>query len=189
MAGPPTFSDAMLILEWQGANQTYPGATTLGVQAGTITSATLGDLGSAVQDFVEQTFSVDITDASVSLKVGPVATGPTFFIRDQMAGTWSGASSSPQTALLIRKERLNASGRLWGRMYLPAPPESAVADRGLLETGALTRVDNACIEFFDALVALDFSPQIYYQNSSDPAPVTALSVQPRVATQRRRLRR
>lgn len=189
MAGPPTSSDAMIILRWQGANQTYPGVTTLGVQAGTIDEDNLELLGDVLDAFTNQTFSSAIDDITATLKVGPVDLGPSFTIPVDGTGGVSGAPASPQTALLIRKGILNTSGRRWGRMFLPSPPETSVADRGLLTSGALSAYQSAANDLYASLVGLNFTPQVYREGISDPDVVDFLAVQPRVATQRRRLRR
>lgn len=189
MAGPPTSSFGMIVLRWQGANQTYPGVTTIGTLATSVTESTLSDLGLALDTFTSNTFSSAIEDITAVFKVGPVDIGPTFEIPIDGTGGIAGAPSAPNVALLIRKVIGNVSGRRWGRMFLPAPPETFVADRGLLTTGALGGYQIAADDLYADLVDLGFAPQVFRESSSDADAVDSLSVSPRVATMRRRMRR
>lgn len=189
MAGPPTADYGTIIIEWQGANQAYPGACTFGVEAAAVTESSLFDLGAALVDLFEVCWDSSTTDIRASLKIGPEASGPTYLIGEGYAGGRTGAPAAPNVALLVSKTILNKSGRFWGRAFLPAPLETEVADRGLLTSGAFLNYSAALGTFQGALEVLGFAPQVFHENSSDPDPVSTLLVQSTVATQRRRMRR
>lgn len=189
MAGPPTSDFAQIVIEWQGANQTYPGATTFGVTAETVSEASLLDLGSALADLFEVCWDSSTTDIKASLKVGPVNIGPTYLIGEGYVGGRSGAPAAPNVALLVSKRILNKSGRYWGRAFLPAPLENEVADRGLLTPGARTNYENALADFYDGLTTTGWTPQVFHEGSSDPDTASQFLVSSTVATQRRRMRR
>lgn len=189
MAGPPTSSFAQISLLFSDLNATYPGAVTIGVLNPGYNDTLRNELDLLLDDAVPSLFGAAVTVTEALYKVGPSASGPTFVIGGPYAGGISGAPSSPQVAVLVRKDVLAVSGRFAGRFFLPAPPEGSVADQGLLTTATLNAYTSAANDFYNALDAVGCQPYVFAADSSDPRPVSAFSVQGRVATQRRRLRR
>lgn len=122
-----------------------------------------------------------------------------------LPGGSSGGLDSSATAVLVRKELAGAGrGSRPGRMYFPGPSGSAYEDNEL-GSSSLAGWQTAFNSFFDnitdegglGMAALDLCV-VHTPGISEYAPgdtytatsthVVALSVQPRVATQRRRLR-
>lgn len=108
------------------------------------------------------------------------------------AGTRSTAGPPSNCALFVRKNTGLLGRRNKGRMYWPAGllKSDDVSPTGQIEPGsALPTLQTRLTASFDAMVAAQLSPVILHTNGSPtPTPVTGLSVQPVIATQRRRLR-
>lgn len=112
-------------------------------------------------------------------------------------GLWSGSvagsgavdGASPQVAVLVRKLTGLAGREFRGRMYLPGPSENAVTASGFLAATNLAAYQTAADNYLAALLS-NAHPMILLHDNPATAvnTVTSLSVDPKVATQRRRLR-
>ncbi len=98
------------------------------------------------------------------------------------------------SAVLIRKRSGLAGRRRQGRLYLPPPPETAVSPVGRLTTGyrdALQTSVNSWLASINTSANLQ-GPYILHSTglSAVPPPtsITSMTVEPTIATQRRRLR-
>jgi hypothetical protein len=102
----------------------------------------------------------------------------------------AGASTSPQVALLIEKRSAVGGRKNRGRMYIPGIPEAGVSPAGNLETGYAAAVTSDVADLFGDLVTVDGVDNlvIFHGTSLTPTHISSLTLDPQVATQRRRLR-
>lgn len=159
-----------------------------------------GDPAALAQDIVEawnggdmdQLYSSNVAFEGCLVKFGPTATGPSAFFGSATSGTASTATVAPNTSALIHKNTALGGRAGRGRMFQPGMPETEIDQsgtmnetwRGALETEWNTFFSTLAIENVEAVVLHgDTSP------ISTPTPITSISVDVRVATQRRRLRR
>lgn len=111
----------------------------------------------------------------------------------------STADKLPQNcAMLVQKQTLRPGRAGKGRCFLPGVvAEGSVDDVGVQNSTALTNAQTAANLWLTALAnpsGIAVTPMVLLHNQgipggSTPSPVTALRVDPRIATQRRRLRR
>lgn len=109
------------------------------------------------------------------------------------------AEKLPQNcAILVQKQTLRPGRAGKGRCFLPGvAPETSVNDVGVLASESLTNLQtaaNAWLGFLASSGGQIPAPMVLLHNQGipggvTPSPVTALRVDPRIATQRRRLRR
>lgn len=112
-------------------------------------------------------------------------------------GPGTGGRLPQNCAVLVDKLTSVAGRRGRGRLYLPGSlSETAVDNVGVIAGTNLTTHQDAFDAFLAALLfdeqgADPTSPPVLFHASGDqtPTPITAFSVQPRIATQRQRLRR
>lgn len=140
--------------------------------------------GSVVEGICNEQFQVYLS----TLKQGPNSTGPSFENATVMNGTIAGAAATVNVAYLVRKTT-GAGGRAnRGRLYLPGVTESKVSAAGAVASTDLTDYNNVLNTWRLGLALESIEMQILHSESSDPTPVTQIFMDPKVATQRRRLR-
>lgn len=110
-------------------------------------------------------------------------------------GGSSGASSTPNVAVLVRKLGVFHAGQKPGRFFLPGIEESAVDEDGMLTTTFISAMNALLAAFLSGLSGAG-SNQLVTVHFAPTAPlagvttdVTQLVTDPKVATQRRRLRK
>lgn len=110
----------------------------------------------------------------------------------QQVGLGSAGALTPNVAVLIRKFTASGGRRNRGRMFVPPvwPPETNVSPNGAIAGTQLGDLQNWW-EFVRAGMTTAGLPIVllHSQVPFTPTPVTSISVQAIVATQRRRLRR
>lgn len=125
-------------------------------------------------------------------KAGPSATGPEGIFVDSAVGGDTGDSDSPATAFLIHKNT-NSGGRAGrGRWYLPGVAGSRVEPDGAVSSAVVTDLTAALADFRAGCLAEDLNPVVLHGEDSPltiPTSITSFTVDAKVATQRRRLRR
>lgn len=126
--------------------------------------------------------------------------GPTIVAESTLAattGTVTGTASPPNCAYLIRKRTDLAGRRGRGRMYLPGVVGSNLLEDGSITSGWLTSLQTKASAWYDDLVTPSSgaaTPPVVLHRSEGageeppPTPITQFSVDPKIATQRRRLR-
>jgi hypothetical protein len=117
-------------------------------------------------------------------------------------GTWDPLSSN--CAMLIKKRTAKGGRRNVGRMFLPSGYLSAVDTNHLGEISSTNQVvyQNCATQFLDNLrdastlpgqPIADFEPVVFHDKTElvaiDPTPITGLTVDRLIATQRQRMRR
>lgn len=131
------------------------------------------------------------TLAGVLVKFGPVETGPSATAPGSITGGISSTGASPAVAALVKKETAFGGRAGRGRMYLPGMGEANVETTGTLNTTYRAAVEEN-LEDFRAICDSVSLPWVLLHGEGSPFapyPITGLSVDPVVATQRRRQRR
>lgn len=108
-----------------------------------------------------------------------------------LGGTNGGTALPPNCSFLVTKRSTAGGRRGRGRMFLPP---IMMGETLVNEAGAVQ--DSTNLEIYqgywdDALAAVqasDFPPVLLHTDGSTPSPITALTIQRLIATQRRRLR-
>lgn len=143
-------------------------------------------------------FNSSWTVESVILRVGDGAGGSTVFEDAVNYNSGVAGASLPQNCAVLFKKQTNLAGREGrGRMYFPGIAEGNVDAAGVLTSTAITSHNDRAFAYLNLLaddvqtpapmVLLHSSPQL--GAVPPPTVVTAMIVDSRIATQRRRLRR
>lgn len=105
------------------------------------------------------------------------------------AGSQPAPFMSPQVTMLVQKSTGLAGRTNRGRMYMPCISEGNVDDGGFIVPSALAVFQAAADQFETDLDLAAIPMTILHTNPAlTPAPINALIVSSKVATQRRRLR-
>jgi hypothetical protein len=126
----------------------------------------------------------------VVAKLGPNATGPAGEFGTGQDGLGNNAPDSPQVALLVKKLTAGGGRQQRGRMFLPLIAESQT-DSGGKVNGTSRDAFQTAVNAWRTDLATRNVPMVLLHNAVEivPTPVTGLTVDPTVATQRRRLRK
>lgn len=199
---PADFVGVQLLLRHVSASHQAEITYGLDVTSYTGTMASLADR--AVTDF-HSTFGTYM-DAGVIIGPGLISVGggsPPYLRVDGTAteeGEITGETMPSNVALLVRKASVQAGRGGRGRIFIPwILRDDQVDDVGNIEGTALTNLQTAASDWYDAISDIGgptgATPPVILHDSGastaadDPALITTLSVDPLVATQRRRLGR
>lgn len=165
--------------------------TTWGLQTGSgVNGQAMCDaLTLAYGDVVQETAVTGVTLVRGELKLGPSATGPTFISGSGQVGDQGSTGVPPNVSILVRKNVENFSGRLAGRVFLPGLNETIVSSAGFIDLVQLPAFQTTLENWRLAIGVENAAPVVFSSVGASPRPVTEFSVDSRVATQRRRLRR
>lgn len=116
-----------------------------------------------------------------------------------VGGSETDGMAPPNVAYLVKKVTSQPGKRNRGRMYLPGVNELDLDAVGTVATIKRTPLQTAITAFYDAVIAADFQPVLFHNDTDAegnpvapeltvPTNLTALTLDARVATQRRRLR-
>ncbi|HKZ21565.1 MAG TPA: hypothetical protein VJQ57_15850 [Acidimicrobiia bacterium] len=109
-----------------------------------------------------------------------------------VGGTRNDTADPPNTSVLVKKVTALVGRKHQGRMYLPAPRADGTNDGGLLTAAEAGIFQTAVDDWLGVIQSAAYfgAPVILHQFEADgdPTVIEAFVVQPRVATQRRRLR-
>jgi len=143
---------------------------------------------------MDSLYTSSATLSSVAAKYGPNATGPSAELGVSVAGTMAGEGIAPNVTWLIRKNTGfgGRSGR--GRFFLPQIGETAVNAAGAIVGATVTAAQVDVNAWHSNCVTAGYVPTLLHSAASgipitDPLPIVSFTVDSRVATQRRRLRR
>lgn len=134
----------------------------------------------------------NVTFEKVRLKFGPNSTGPAYEYGGSATGAVGGESVEPSIAALVTKSTAIGGRQGRGRFYLPGMPESYLDPGGTLTSTGILQGQSCADAWLAAMVALDLQPVLLHSvGTSDTTPedITALTVQARYGSQRRRNRR
>lgn len=190
---PPGFAQVLHRIRMSTATSDY--LVTYGVSVETPGSqAMVNALHSAFSDTWDDFMPTGYTIPGAILRVGQDGTDPVTFESNNAAGTGAGGAGvfPPNTAMLVQKRTGLGGRRNRGRMYIPAVvPEAGADNAGLIDPTYLAGRQTAATAFLAAVAAVSGVGTMVVLHSeapSTPAGVTSLVVDPRLATQRRRLR-
>lgn len=118
--------------------------------------------------------------------------GPlTFETGTAVAGSAAAGTLPNNCAVLVRKQTAAGGRRNRGRMFIPPAysNESGVNQVGTLDPATVTVYQNLINSLENELVAVDMLPMVLHSNGGIPTAITNFLVQPKLATQRTRMRR
>lgn len=186
-------------IHWRCAGSTKDSISTFGYNPATIDpSASAAMLYASLADGTGDDFpcnaaamSTDWTYLGVSCtemdESGPII-GEMF---DSIVGTASVLPVPINSAILIRKNTASGGRKNRGRFYIPPlrPDESGVDAMGNMDGDQVTAIQSRWDAAFSAIVDTSSLPMVILHSAAGtPTVVTSLSVQTRLATQRRRMR-
>lgn len=189
MAGPPSAAFSQLIVRWTGAALPFPAITTHGF---TTPVGEVGDVLSTIEGAVgalRSYASTFVTAESVTWKVGPVATGQSVTLPINLPGLTVGGVAPANVAALVSLAATDISGRFHGRFFLPGIVEFGIDDSSNLTNDHRATIQDAVDDFYTIMAEVEAEPRVFSTISSDPRTVENITVQRRVSTQRRRMRR
>ena len=140
---------------------------------------------------ISLSLSSDVDLAEVMVKFGPDATGPSAVVT-KVDGGAAATPASPNTAILVKKVTALGGRAGRGRMFIPGVPEAQVDAGGNIDNGWLANLQTAIDDFAASMEVAGWSPALLHGVGSpitEPTSITGLVADPKVATQRRRLRR
>lgn len=192
------------VYEFSLEDDAEPIVTTMGHDLSAVSGGAYGDAVDGLMDafgaFVMARIPNVYDLVAVTLYVGQDGGPPAIY---ESTGTpiTGGISSAPlpQNCCQLVRKRTSAAGRRGrGRMYLPPPAEGQVDPQGTISSAdvAITQaaVDDWLAELGTPTLGQPAMPPVILHRSEGagveppPTPVTALTVDGRIATQRRRLR-
>lgn len=129
------------------------------------------------------------------LQVGHFPDDPVTFVYDSVTpGSAPNFPMWPNTAVLVRKQGDLGGRRNRGRMYIPGLAlRTLVSPAGVIDSAFLADLQTNLTDFLDNLDSLtEPGPMtlvtLHSSGTPTPASITTLTAQPKLATQRRRLR-
>ena len=179
---------AQVSIHFGGVGLPTGAVTTWGIDQGlldtpdAVAADNLGIFNTFLMPFVSDTVSTTLCE----VKFGPNDVGPVGTDTAGTAGGEPGDQAPPNVAWLLTKRTALGGRANRGRMFIPGPPEAFITASGTMAASAL---QTAADDFLDALATTGTPMVILHNGTGDPTPVTQLISEPRVATQRRRLRR
>lgn len=131
-----------------------------------------------------------LTLETIRVKEGPAATGAFATVTVATAGTQVSTPVSPQVSMMLVKDTGLGGRSRRGRTFWPGLPEAHVDAGGLIGAADIAAYNTAFAAFL-AQLATDSIPMVILHRDplAGPTPVLLWQVQPKVATQRDRLRR
>jgi hypothetical protein len=120
------------------------------------------------------------------------STGPiTFEVGTAVAGTGASGTLPNNCAVLCRKFTASGGRRNRGRFYLPPAYflETEVNQVGTLDPAVVTEYQGYVDSLLAQLGLQDCSPRLLHSDGGNATPITNIIVQPKLATQRKRMRR
>lgn len=180
-----------------------PGGTknvtmTMGFHNGTVStvSTVAGDLYDAVNSGVDDNLCM-----AASMVTGWQLLGTDFTYMDDTGpfigsyratttGTKSGSPLPTNCAFLASKGTATGGRKGRGRWFVPpfVLGESGVDGNGIIDSGALAVVQGYLDAFLAQCDTLSLEPVLLHSAAGTPSPITALTFQAQLATQRRRMR-
>lgn len=107
-----------------------------------------------------------------------------------VVGTVNSDSPPSNTAVIVKKVTAAGGRKNRGRMFVPPAGlgEASIDSSGFYGSGTQAAFQALYTTAIVAMVAADLAPFLFHSDATDPTPITALSVESQVATQRRRMR-
>lgn len=189
MASPPSSAFGQISWVFGGLGLDYGAVTTLGVHHPSDVDAMFEAAEAWWTTTLKTIYNSSTRLEKIIYKRGPSASGPTIEFPVNENGSSTADPGPANVAILVRKQIEGLSNKFGGRMYLPSPSDGAVVLGDSLTENDLNAVQGVMDDLRMDLIGVDADPCVFHTNSSDPTDVSDFQVQPRIATQRRRLRR
>lgn len=169
-----------------------------------LAQTTVNDFQTAFNTYLGPNFDSEVSLLQPTVRLGALSTVPFEAVATGavVTGGTSGNFVPPNVACLVKKTTGLGGRENRGRMYLPFfLPQGAVNENGTILSGSLASVQTAVHNFFFALSATPYTPCLAHRVYNTPHPphyvteittgssVTAMTAEPIIATQRRRLGR
>jgi len=119
-------------------------------------------------------------------------TGPvTIEAGTAVGGTGTAGTLPNNCAVLVRKFTSTGGRRGRGRIYLPPAYllETTVNQVGTIDPAEVSSIQLLVDDLLFQLSQQDFLPRLFHEDGGVPATITQMLVQPKLATQRKRMRR
>lgn len=172
----------------RGAQVTYGVACGDGMAPEVVAQASINAVSTS--DLMEH-ISNQVIISSVYVKKGPNLTGVQLEVASNLPGEELLPAVPPNTAMLVKKVTPMGGRMNTGRLFWPGVPKDVNDGTGSIAAGSVQVYQGYFDRFLDALA--DFGTPMILLHSSEaiqgiPQSVMKLTVQPLLATQRRRLR-
>jgi hypothetical protein len=167
-------------------------AVTFGVQnASDFTAAVAGEkvVDAWQTSDIMGPLSSSCATSALRIKLGPTEDGPSYERAMSIGGLESSAAVPPNTSALVRKFTARGGRKGRGRFFLPGLPEGNVTSGGIIDSGIVTALNDACATLLTELANNDVPMALLHDGPETPNLVSGLTVSDQAATQRRRLRR
>lgn len=125
----------------------------------------------------------------VHVKLGPDATGPSAFEANGNNGTVGGNAAPPNIAGLVHKNTSLGGRQGRGRLFVPGLAEAFLAQDGLITSEYSGLLQTLFTGLGGSMILNSLPPMLLHADALSPTAIDTLTVDPMVATQRRRLRR
>lgn len=182
----------LMTIQWRVAGTDGPAVSVFGYAIDTSPAVDALLAFNAIVDNILPELTVSVVLESVHLVQNSLGTYTEGIKTGSEPGLIDAPSAPPNVTYLARKRTAEAGRANRGRWYLPGVNEDVVDSGGFLTSAKVTQL-NTALEAFRAdmfqLVILHRDPLV--PNDYDFAPptdITSLTAEPKVATQRRRLR-
>jgi hypothetical protein len=166
-------------------------AITYGVEGNAgLDQAAVDFLSSETGDFLTGVMGNVYRFEGVVVTIGQSGADLILTSEDGAAQGTQGANLLPQNCSALFKKSTGVGGRKnRGRFYVPGIAEALVGDTGVLSAGAITQFQGQADDFLGDLNTALLPMVVLHTSPLDtPTTVTALTIDTRIATQRRRLR-
>lgn len=180
---------------FEGPDLPFGAEITLGMKYpdATLPSAAASFMGGAIfGSGIDALLDNDLQISKVRVKYGPNDTGPVAEASIGLTGTGGTGGSLPSASWLVRKSTLFGGHAGRGRFYVPGLQASSYNNDGTVKLASLGTMQTVMDDFYNALTDTDWSPVLLHGAESPlttPSVIQAFTVDGRMATQRRRLRR
>src|SRR3954462_4031329 len=190
-SGPSNPREAQLTMVFSGAGMPSGGVCTLGLVKAIdpFTQTDLEQLGPITGDLHEALSVSPIMLDHLELKLGPSSSGPTLFWTVGRPGGKGNNPQNPAVSTLVRKEIQMTSGRYAGRFYWPGTSDTVIFDDGTIAAATVSAFQAAFNTWHTKLEAAGMEPSVFGKLLDGVSAVQRFTVMPKIATQRRRLRR
>lgn len=133
--------------------------------------------------------STAVTVTEVRVKLGPDDTGPSATHTLNLAGNIGGQAAPPNLAVLVHKNTPLGGRKGRGRLFVPGLAEAELDQDGLITSGTQSSFQSFFNSFGGGLALGSLPLMLLHTDATSPTAIETLSVDVKLATQRRRLRR
>lgn len=173
-----------------GAQMTFGVENTTDADPATI-AALVDAAYNTAEVYKSQSTSCGLT--GILVKNGPNATGASAQIAVSRTGSYAQPALPPNVSVLVRKFTAVGGRKGRGRMFFPAFVEGQVTEGGVIAPAEMTPLQTRFAAFRTGMRTAGIPPFLLHSGTGGfadlPNEITGFTVENKVATQRRRLRR